>query len=366
MVLGQDHDPARGGRSLCKVRKQYQRFHWTYSLCFIDPTSNGMIIHLTGPDTYRSRARMHQLRDAFLAKHDQRGYNTVVLDGLTATKSEIRAALTSGGLFATKTFVAINGYEAAGSACAAADLLTALEPVTETKDVVAVVREVSKAATEKKPGRGKKSAGPKAELQIPGAKHEPFPLMTPVESKTWLTKEAKLRGGALSTGVAEQLAAATENDSWRLGNELEKVLAYAGPRPVTTDDVSTMVISPASSDIFGLTDAIGGRQRARALHLLQQELASGVHPLALIAMIARHIRTLRQVQRAVEEGVARTHIATELGLHPFVVQKALEQSKKFTADTLRQWHRQLVETDFQLKSTPLGAEAMLDVLVAGA
>jgi len=325
-----------------------------------------VIIHLTGPDTYRSHARFHQLRDAFLAKHDQRGYNTVVLDGLTATKDEIRAAVTSGGLFATKTFVAINGYETAGAVCSAADLITILEPLVKSQDVVVVVREVGKSSATKKPARGKKATTPKAALKIFGAKLEQFPILSAVETKTWITKEAQQRGGTLTAGVAEQLAAATDNDSWRLAMELEKVLLYAGERPVTTEDVAAMVISPASSDIFGLTDAIGGRQRARALHLLQQELASGVHPLALIAMIARHLRNLRQVQRAAEEGMPQGRMATELGLHPFVVQKALAQSKKFTADDLRRWHRQLVETDFKLKSTPLDAEAMLDVLVAGA
>lgn len=324
-----------------------------------------MIIHLTGADTYRSRARLHQLREAFLGKHDQRGYNTMTLDGLTATKDEIRGAITSGGLFATKTFVAINGYEPSGSACGTADLIAILEPLVKSQDVVVVVRETA-ATPKRKPARGKKAAAAKTVFKIPGEKREEFPLLTPVEAKAWLTKEAKQRGGALAPGVAEQLAAATDNDSWRMGLELDKLLAYAGGRPISADDVSAMVPSPASSDIFGLTDAIGGRHRARALQMLQQELGSGAHPLAVITMVARHLRNLRQVQRAVADNIPPARMAEILGLHPFVVRKALEQSKKFTADDLRHWHRRLVEMDWQLKSTPLDAEVMLEVLVADA
>lgn len=325
-----------------------------------------MIIHLTGVDTYRSRARLHQLRDVFVAKHDVNGLNTVVLDGLTATKDELRAALTSGGLFAAKTFVALNGYESSGAVCSPADVSEALALVTDTKDVIAVVREVTKPVSEKKTFRGKKIAQLEAPLKVPGAKLEVFSLQSVTESKIWAGREAKRLGGEISPAVAELLVAATDNDPWRLAMELEKLLTHAGNQPISEEDVRQLVISPVSSDIFALTDAIGGRQRRQALKLLQRELAAGVHPLGLITMIARHFRTLSLVRQAVADGLPRAQMATKFGFHPFVVGKALEQSKKFTAEDLRRWHHQLLKTDFYLKSTPLDAESMLDLIVIGA
>ncbi len=320
-----------------------------------------MIIHLTGPDTYRSRVRLHQLRDAFVAKHDPAGFNVVMLDGLTATVAEIRAAVSGGGLFAKKNFVALNGYDPAASSTPPNDVLAAIEKSGATSDTIIVIRELTGAGVKKKSSRGKKAVA--AILRIPEAKREEFPALTAIEAKQWLVAEAKRLGSELSPALAEQLVAACDNDVWRMAMELDKLSLHAGSRPITAEDISELVVAAVSSDMFALTDAIGGRNRARALHLLHQELAAGVHPLALIAMIARHLRTLRQVQEAVEEGLAPAQIAPALDLHPFVVQKALAQSKKFTRGELATWHRQLLETDWYIKSTPLDAEVMLDVLI---
>ncbi len=322
-----------------------------------------MIIHLTGPDTYRSRARLHQLRDAFIAKHDPPGLNTVILDGLTATVAEIRAAV-GGGLFAPKNFIAISGYEAGTSTCSIDELLAALVLAGKNPDVIAVVQEAIGAVAKKKIGWGKKTAP--TGLRLPDAKREEFPLLTPLEAKNWVMKTAQERGGQVAGAVAEQLVVACENDSWRLAMELEKLLLHAGDQAVTANDVRELVVGAVTSDLFALTDAIGTRQRAWALQFLHRELAAGVHPLVLITMIARHLRTLRQVQQAVAEGISPAQVAAVLGLHPFVVRKALEQSTKFSADELARWHHRLVETDYRLKSTPLDAEVMLDLLVVEA
>lgn len=321
-----------------------------------------MIIHLTGHDTYRSRARLYQLRDAFIAKHDPQGFNVVMLDGLTATEAEIRAAVGGGGLFAKKNFIGISGYDPSVSACAPENVVAALAPKAKSVDTIIVIRDTT-SPPKRAPARGKKAAAAKV-LRIAEAKREEFPALTPVEAKQWLVAEAKRTGGVLAPALAEQLVAACENDSWRMATELEKLLLHAGGRPITSADISELVVSAVSGDIFALTDAIGGRQRASALRLLHRELDSGAHPLALIATIAKHIRTLRQVQQAVAEGLSEAQIAPALDLHPFVVSKALGQMKRFSPAELADWHHRLLETDYRLKSTPLDAEVMLDVLIA--
>lgn len=318
-----------------------------------------MVIHLTGPDTYRSRARLYQLRDAFIAKHDPRGFNVILLDGLTATPAEFRAAVGGGGLFAKKNFIALNGYEVTASACPPDELAALVQPYAKNNDAIIVIRQVT--AGVKKPGRGKKAAT--TGLHFQEAKHEEFPLQTPAEAKLWAMKLAKDRGVVLPAAVADQLVAATDNDSWRIATEIEKLTTYVGDRALSATDVTAMVPSAISSDMFALTDAISARERVRALQLIQNELAAGVHPLALIAMIARHLRILRSIQSALGEGIAQQQLSTSLGLHPYVVTKAMRQIKKFSPEELSVWHHHLLETDYAIKSSSLDAETMLDLLV---
>ena len=54
----------------------------------------------------------------------------------------------------------------------------------------------------------------------------------------------------------------------------------------------------------------------------------------------------------------------ELGLHPYVAQKALAQSKAFTRSRLVSWHDDLVEIEYQLKSAPVDVETLMMKLLA--
>lgn len=323
-----------------------------------------MVIHLTGPDTFRSHRRLQQLRQAFRDKFDPHGFNTVTVDGQTATVEELRTAIQTAGFFSKERFVAIDDYVAVGAACPPAKMLEVIEPVLENKETVVVIRELAgetkvKKSTSRK--TAKKTTAAKQSLSVNDAKAEEFPLLAPAELATWVLKEAMTRGGSIGRPAAQTLVILCQNDLWRINSELDKLLSYADGREIIGTDVAAMVKSPYASDIFGLLDAIGQRRSAAAVKLLHNELQSGTHPLALISTLANHVRTLLLVGGAPNQNSPA--LATSLGLHPFVVKKALVQTKLFAPQTLRDWHHQLITIDFQLKSTVLDAETLLDVLL---
>lgn len=320
-----------------------------------------MIILLTGPETYRSAQRLHQLRQAFQQKFDPSGFNTVTVDGSTATPEELRTAIQTTGFFSRQRFVAIDRYLPNSAACDPTTLSAIVQDIAKEKEVIVVIRQMEEEKKKKTFHRkSKKTAVTNKALNVVDAKVEEFPALTPAQTITWLLAEAKVRGGAIDQSAAEKLVMFTSNDLWRISSELDKLLAYADPAKISQADVEQQVASPFASDIFGLTDAIGQRRTSAALRLLHDELAAGTHPLALIATLANHVRNLLAVGQAT--GSPAT-LATELGLHPFVIKKALAQTKLFAPETLRNWHHQLVIIDFQLKTTRLDAETLLDVLL---
>jgi len=194
-------------------------------------------------------------------------------------------------------------------------------------------------------------------------KREVFAQLSAAERVTWIASAAKKLGGSFAPGAAQRLVALCNNDSWRVAAEVEKLVAYASPKPVTVDDVEMMVASESNSDIFALTDALGQRRSDRALALVHQELAAGMNGFALIATLAGHVRTLYQVKQASARGSSPANLASELAIHPFVAQKALAQTNNFTADELRDLHHRLVTIDHDLKTSPLDAETLLDMLM---
>ncbi len=323
-----------------------------------------MLILLTGPDTYRSHRRFDQLRAAFIAKHDPRGYNTAVLDATTATVEELQAALATAGFLTSKRFVGLNRYDAKNAAVNPVALKTLLAGYAKNDEVIVVVREVTAPAARRPRGKqagttGRRAAG----LKLEPAKTERFPQLSETELVTWIKREAADRGGKITPAAVKKLVIACEQDSWRIASELDKLLAYAGNRAVSEQDVEALVATPYASDVFALTDALGSRQRARALDLLHRELAAGTHPLALIAVLANHIRNLAAVKAGLAEGQTLQALPQALHLHPYVVQKAAQQARQFEERQLADLHHRLVAIDYDLKTSRLDAETLLDALL---
>lgn len=321
-----------------------------------------MIIHLTGADTYRSAKRLAELRAAFIAKHDPAGLNTVTIDGGEASLAEIQNGLRATGFFASKRFVAIDRFAAHGD-CTPDALLDLLQPVAATGyDVIVVVREISDSAPAKSATK-KRTKKTSVELHIPQAKLETFPALTPAEAATWVQREVTRRQGKIIPAAAQRLVALCAADTWKLAAEMEKLSLYTAGQPITVHDVEAMVVGEANQDIFALTDAIGQRQTGRALDLLHRELAAGTNPFALIAALAHHIRNLWFVSEGLRRGLRAAEIADEYGLHPYVAQKAIAQSQTFPPTELQRLHHRLLHVDQALKTSPLDAETLLNLLV---
>ncbi len=320
-----------------------------------------MVIHLQGPDTYRSQQRFRQLRDAFRTKHDPSGLNTLVLDGQSLTAEELRTAVTTVGFFSTKRFLGINHYVSIAAGCPPEVLAEILQPVAGQADVVVVIREVTNPAS---PRAGRRPAAVKSKsLKIRQATVETFAPWPEAKRRAWVSQFAKECGGTISPAAADQLLEWCGDDGWRLESEVAKLVAYAGNQVVTPAMVKQLVRAPEVSDVFALTDALGRRQTAAALGYLQRELEAGTHPLAVVSLLITHLRNLLLVQAAEATGQPTTHLAAALKLHPYVVRKALEQSRAFPREVLRRWYHQLIEIDATLKSTKLDPETLLDQLL---
>lgn len=326
-----------------------------------------MIIHLTGADTYRSAKRLAELRSAFIAKHDPRRLNVVDVDGETATMAEVRNAITATGMFTAKRFVALDHYLPTGPLPPDALAEEIKKVAAKDSDVILVIRDtvddgVPTAARAKKTAKKSTPKKTASAFTIDGEKREVFSRLSPAQTTTWILSEAKNRGGLFEPAAAQRMVALCNNDSWRIANELDKLIAFAGQKAVTVAEVETMVASESSSDIFALTDALGQRNAARSLALLHQELSAGVNEFSLIATLAGHLRTLYRVKQAQQRGSAPAAMASELALHPFVVQKAAAQTSRFTTDQLRDLHHRLVTIDHDLKTSPLDAETLLGLV----
>ena len=193
-----------------------------------------------------------------------------------------------------------------------------------------------------------------------------FRLPTSGKLRRWITDRVERKGGEIEASAAEELAAFVGSDLRLLDQELDKLISYVDrARPITRADVHLLVSYVQQANVFEMVDALGRRDGEQAIKLLHRLLEGGEHPLSLLGMIVRQFRIMIQVKDLVERGVPSKKIGAQLGLHPFVGEKGLQQSRNFSMEQLETIYRKLLETDLAIKTGQMDQVLALDMLVAG-
>jgi DNA polymerase-3 subunit delta len=115
-------------------------------------------------------------------------------------------------------------------------------------------------------------------------------------------------GFRIQPDALDLLVEALGADIARIAVEIDKLALFAGGREVTTDDIGALVPDARASNIFALVNAMGRRDRARSLEILDTLAREGEYlPLALaflstqfrMALVAREagLKSAGQIQQ---------------------------------------------------------------------
>jgi len=177
------------------------------------------------------------------------------------------------------------------------------------------------------------------------------------------------------------LSALAEN-LWQVHNELEKIIAFKKsgliknvakegsekknlPRPMIEEsEVYEMVRGKLDTSIFSLTDAIGARNKAQALKLLEEQIESGAAETYLLSMILRQFKIILRIRAALDLGGNSRSMSASLKLHPFIVQKGVGQARFFSLGSLKKILSRLVRMDYELKTGQGDLKTGLSLLIA--
>jgi len=130
---------------------------------------------------------------------------------------------------------------------------------------------------------------------------------SPDEARREAEVLARCAALAMAPDALDLLVEALGADIARIAIEIEKLALYAGARTVSAGDIAEFVPDARTTTIFALVNALGRRDRTRALELLDTLTSEGIYlPLALsflstqfrLAMAAREagLKSSMQVQ----------------------------------------------------------------------
>ena len=182
----------------------------------------------------------------------------------------------------------------------------------------------------------------------------------------WIEARARERGISLGAGAARELATRVggfvrEGDvdrrqQGRLAvTELEKLALRHAPTdpaaavpPVTVDDVRDLVAEVVPGSVWAFVDAVGMRQRARSLELLERLLEGTPEPV-LLAVLHRRIRELLEIADRLAAGETPGSLVRTMRLQPFRAETLARQARAWTIAELGAALEGLLELDSLVK-----------------
>ena len=180
----------------------------------------------------------------------------------------------------------------------------------------------------------------------------------------WLRKRAEESNYSLSTNAARFLVNRVGARPGILAKELEKTLLYAGAnKSISEREVAEVVGESKTENVFALTEALKTKNSETALRLLNNQINQGEEPIKILGTIAWQFRMIWEVKHYQNKKLPSGQIAKAMGANPYVVDKALQHTGRFSTKQLRTSYLELAKADRSLKSSSQDPLAVMQTLI---
>ncbi|MCH7759175.1 DNA polymerase III subunit delta [Patescibacteria group bacterium] len=336
-----------------------------------------MIIFLYGPDSYRSRQKLLDLKKKFVHQQDKQALSVSIINGHDLTIDGLRKSLLSHSLFSQKRLIIIE------------EILKEKINKQKQSQLEAVIKEIIKILKNKiqeKNSPTDKTSNififwePEIKLKeltqiqlklyqllIKTKYVQEFKPLTQIQLKNWVEKEVEKNGAKIENQAIKLLTEIYDSNLFAIKNELDKLVARQndGRSIISVQDLKNIIFNKTEQNIWQLIDAIGQKNKKLAISLLSDQLKNGAKIDYLISMLAHQYRTIFRIKSYLKNHSVVSHyqVAKVLSLHPFVCQKGIRQEKNYNLEELKKIYHQLLEIDFIRKTRPINPEILLDLLI---
>jgi DNA polymerase-3 subunit delta len=328
-----------------------------------------MLFFIYGQDNYRSRLKLNELKDKFLKEVDITGSSISIIDGISASFSDISNAINAPSLFARRRMVIIENIFANKGQSIIKDLNELFKKNAPDNNIVIFWDEI---------WEDKNNARSKTALfqLLKNQKYaQCFNQLSNTETINWIKKEAERIGANISHQAAITFQSLVGNELWLVKNELDKLINFKSGKTadlnivqmkeifIEESEVRDFVRGKFDSNIFLLTDSIGSKNKALALKLLEDEIDGGLSEPQILKMVIRQYHILLRIREALDHGYTSRKIINALKLQPFIVNKGITQVRNYTLPMLKNIMNYLIKTDQEMKSGQSDIRTKLSLMI---
>lgn len=207
--------------------------------------------------------------------------------------------------------------------------------------------------------------GKKAKMLLKAAQQEgcgtEMAKPTRKENLDWINRQAEMEQAAFAPGAAQVFLDRAGEDRVLLKTEVQKLAAISGYGTITSELVERYGVWNVEADVFALARFITSGNAPAAFERLQELFDRRHEPIAISAALAGTFTDMLRVRIGTESRHAVGEVFTDMGYtgSEWRLQKAKENSARYTTASLQKCIICLAELDRQLKSSALPDKTIL-------
>lgn len=314
-----------------------------------------MVFFLYGPDTFRSSRKLNEIITTYRSKYKS-GFNLLKIEANEEGFERLKDRIETISMFVEKKLIILE------------NLLSAPKTTQE---------KFQKYFKEKDIFNGKsvsliifENSDPDKRLKLykdllkSAFKKQEFSSLSPAKTKEFILKEIKARDSKIEPQAVEKIMVFFGNDLWQIENEIQKLISFKNKNTITKEDVEKLCVSNINLNIFDTIESIARKDKKRALKLISDHLQEGENEIRILSMINYQFRNLIKVKSLLEDRKKFYQIQRISKLHPFVVKKTLFIARNFSMEELKKIYKNLLETDFAIKTGKIDPKLGIELFVA--
>ena len=186
---------------------------------------------------------------------------------------------------------------------------------------------------------------------------------------TWVAESFAARGVKVGMDACRALVDIVGEDKLVLSREVDKLATWAAGEPLGVEEVQLLAAPLGEAEPWELTDALGERDLATALSVIEGAYRRSPRPTQEPSQFANrlssHVLRLARAKSMLERGSRVADVAKALGVKEFPARKLAAQAERFSIDELRDATVRIARLDHALKGgSKLAPELEVQLAIA--
>jgi DNA polymerase-3 subunit delta len=180
----------------------------------------------------------------------------------------------------------------------------------------------------------------------------------------WLINESGSKGKTLSEENAQVLVDIVGENRSMLEDQLEKLCVFLDKKTeITIESIQEVSSALKQFNIFDLQNAIGLKDKSKALTVSYNLLDNGVEPTFIITMLTRYFTGLAKITELKTKNFPLQEAAKIVGTHHFYYPVYIKARTLFSDEKLVEVFRALLKADVSVKTTSSDNKTIIAVLI---